>query len=106
MSYCGPRAIPHSWFLGGPFLWTPGDRDNALAWQEMDRQTCRDCGTRPEEWSPKQGGDRHAYVAEVRVCSGCVVRERGEVELNDPARKNQRGKKLVMRRSVPSTEGP
>lgn len=104
MAYCGPRGIPHSFFLGGPHGWTGDDRDKALAWQEMDRQTCRGCGTRPEEWDPKQGGDRKAYVAEVRVCPGCEVRERGEVALNDPATKSQRGKQLVMRR--PSPEDP
>lgn len=66
----------------------------------MDRQTCRGCGTRPDEWSPSQGGDRHAYKAEVRVCAGCEERERGEADLNDPARKAMRGKQLVMVRRV------
>jgi hypothetical protein len=70
-----------------------------LAWQELDRQTCRGCGTRPEEWNPEQGGDRKAYRAEVRVCPGCEVRERGEADLNDPSRKAQRGKQLVMLRN-------
>lgn len=101
MAYCGPLGIPDSHFLGGPALWTQDDRDKALAWQEMDRLTCRGCGTRPEEWNPNKGGDRNAYVAEVQVCPGCEVRERGETDLNDPGRKAMRGKRLVMRRADP-----
>jgi hypothetical protein len=100
MAYCAPIGMPHSQFLGGPPRWTPEDRDKALAWQELQRQTCSGCGTRADEWDPNKGGDRRAYVAEVRVCPGCAVRERGEADLNDPAKKAERGKKLWMRRNA------
>ncbi|MCZ2837135.1 hypothetical protein [Modestobacter sp. VKM Ac-2985] len=34
-----------------------------------DRATCS-CGTRHDEWDPKQGGDRDAYVADTTYCRG------------------------------------
>lgn len=102
MAICHQYGIPHSFYLGGPLLWTEDDRDKAAAYAELLRQTCNGCGTRAEEWNPEQGGDRRAYIAEVRVCPGCEVRERGEADLNDPARKGLRGKQLIMRRPTPA----
>jgi hypothetical protein len=67
MAYCGPRALPHSEFLA----WRRSDRDKALWWVIHERQRCQSCGTRPEEWNPKQGGDLHAYTAEAVHCRGC-----------------------------------
>jgi hypothetical protein len=101
MAYCGPRGIPHSVFLGGPPGWTPDDRDKALAWQEMQRQTCTSCGTRPEEWDPEDGGDRAAYLYEVVVCPGCEQAERTEAVMHGDHWKSQRGKKVRGRRRPP-----
>lgn len=100
MAYCGPARIPHSWFLGGEYRWTESDREKALAWQELDRQTCRRCGTRPDEWKD----NRYAYHTAIRVCSGCEVMERGETEFNDPALKKMRGKQLIMVQGPPNAE--
>lgn len=100
MAYLGPRGLPHSWFLGGPFRWTQADRDKALAWQEMHRQTCQRCGTRPDQWKE----DRRAFHTEVRVCPGCEVMERGQEEFEDPAIKNLRGKQLIMVQGAPRDE--
>lgn len=98
MDYCGPRGIPHSQFLGGPPVWTQDDRDKALAWAELDRQTCRGCGTRPAEWEPSKGGDRHAYEFLPDICPGCEQRERTEVVMRGPEWADQRGKTIKVRR--------
>ena len=105
MAYCGPRGIAHSVFLGSASGWTQQDRDKALAWQELQRQTCNGCGTRTEEWDPSQGGDLRAYSTEIRVCLGCEVLERGRTELEDPDSRGQRGRQIVMRRASPSPAG-
>jgi hypothetical protein len=73
MSYCGPRGIPHSHFLGGPPVWQPDDREKALWWEIHERQRCPHCGTRPDEWNEEAGGDRHAYHVDVHHCRGCEV---------------------------------
>jgi hypothetical protein len=103
MAYCGPRGIPHSVFLGGPAGWTQDDRDKALAWQELQRQTCHACGTRAEEWDPDQGGDRGAYTFEIAVCPGCEQAERTESAMATDEWKSQRGKKIRARRRATST---
>ncbi|HET7386845.1 MAG TPA: hypothetical protein VFJ19_09320 [Nocardioidaceae bacterium] len=76
MAYCGPRGIPHSHFLGGPAVWTDLDRDKALAWAALDRRTCRECGTRPEEWNPEQGGQVRPVDYAVVICPGCEAKQR------------------------------
>lgn len=54
-------------------LWSDEDQDKALAFEQEQARVCRGCGTRSEEWDPKQGGDRFAYVANHRYCPGCEV---------------------------------
>lgn len=98
MAYCGPRGIPHSVFLGGPAGWTPDDRDKALAWQELDRQTCRGCGTRTEEWNPEHGGHRQAYDFDVVVCPGCEKKQHADAVMNSDEWKGQRGAQVRGRR--------
>lgn len=34
---------------------------------------CEHCGTRLEEWDPKEGGSRHAYIPQIFTCPGCDV---------------------------------
>lgn len=67
MAVAAAYKIRHSEFL----TWDTDDRDKALWHHIREQQTCRSCGTRPDEWDPEQGGDRHAYVANVDVCRGC-----------------------------------
>jgi hypothetical protein len=98
MAYCGPRGLAHSQFLGGPARWTDEDREKALAWAELDRQTCNRCGTRDEEWDPARGGHRRAYTFEPDICPGCEPRERAEEQLNGPDWQSQRGRRLRSRR--------
>lgn len=64
----------HSEFLAAD----QADRDKAIWWHIRDMQTCRSCGTREEEWDPAQGGNRHAYGAEIYRCRGCEVRQMAE----------------------------
>jgi hypothetical protein len=59
--------VPHSTFLS----WSQADRDKAIWWEVRQGETCRNCGTRPAEWDPEQGGDRRAYVAKLETCRGC-----------------------------------
>ena len=97
MAYCGPRGIPDSFFLGGPYRWTDLDREKALAWAAHDRATCRGCGTRKAEWDEKQGGSRTAFKAAPDICPGCEQVERVQHELaNDQTWKHQRGKRAVL----------
>jgi hypothetical protein len=75
MQYCAPQGIPHSQFLA----WAAEDRDKALWWLIHDRQTCKQCGTRPDEWDPDLGGSKDAYRWRVEPkCPGCAVLEVGE----------------------------
>jgi hypothetical protein len=103
MAYCGPRGLPHSFFLGGPHRWTDADRDKALAWAAQERSRCGGCGTRKAEWDEKRGGDRKAYRAEADICPGCEQTERKQHQLtSDEAWKHQRGKRVVL---VPNGDG-
>jgi hypothetical protein len=93
MDYCGPRGIPHSVFLGravgpGQPQWTADDRDKALWWMLHEREKCPNCGTRPEEWDPAQGGDLHAYAWKPRHCRGCEVSAQGQDWLEKQRKNN------------------
>lgn len=72
MAYCGPKGIPLSVFLS----WPEADQEAALAWQAHENRRCSGCGTHPDDWSPKAGGDRHAYHPEHDSCPGCAALER------------------------------
>lgn len=72
LAYCVPLGIPHSVFLS----WDVDDQDKALAWRAEQSLRCS-CGTRPDEWDPKQGGSRVAYLAQTRQCLGCEELARG-----------------------------
>ncbi|WP_098894148.1 hypothetical protein [Streptomyces sp. t99] len=82
LELCDRWGIPHSAFLGaGDGTWSAADRAKALAYRELDRQTCPDCGTRGEEWDEEAGGDRFAYIGTTSRCPGCelVAHERDHV---------------------------
>ena len=40
-------------------------------WMVEQFLTCS-CGTRLEEWDPKKGGNRRAYIPEIFTCPGCA----------------------------------
>jgi hypothetical protein len=89
LDYCVPKGIPHSEFLA----WSQIDRDKAIAWVIREMKACPNCGTRGEEWDPKQGGHRRAYVAEIRGCEGCIVKLRAE---NSEELTQGRGRRVVL----------
>jgi hypothetical protein len=60
------------------------------------RQTCPQCGTRPDEWDPAQGGNRRAYLAEVEQCRGCQAIDQRSGSLTDEQR--GRGMQVVLKR--------
>lgn len=49
--------------------WLPTDAGLAVAWQQNQREACRSCGTRPDEWQ----ADRDAYVSDTHYCRGCEL---------------------------------
>lgn len=86
MEYCGPRGIPHSHFLGGPLAWTQDDRDKAVWWEIHRRESCPECGTRPDEWDPGKGGHDKAYVTELHRCWGCAEKAKAQDAIKDDKR--------------------
>ncbi|MFD4397199.1 hypothetical protein [Kitasatospora sp. NPDC058478] len=52
-----------------------------MAYAELQRLTCSQCGTRDEEWQPDQGGDCRAYEVSTTRCAGCAAIERRREEL-------------------------
>ncbi|MGR6922547.1 hypothetical protein ACU635_50550 [[Actinomadura] parvosata] len=77
LDVCAEYRIPHSVFLS----WSDEDRDKAIWHHIWRRQTCKSCGTRPDEWDESRGGHRYAYVAEPRRCRGCEVKEAAHASL-------------------------
>lgn len=96
MAYCAPRGLPHSEFL----RWDADDRDKALTWLMHDLERCPSCGTRPEDWDPEHGGDRHAYAWEPRACRGCEVKAQGDTHLEQHRAEYPRGTDIVLRRNT------
>lgn len=78
MAVCCDYKISHHEFL----RWPQVSRDKAIWWHIRQAQTCKQCGTREEEWDPEQGGDRYAYGVEIRRCRGCEVKQMGEDGVN------------------------
>lgn len=78
LAYCVPKGIPHSAFLA----WPVDDQDKALAWLAEQSLYCPRCHTREDEWDPKQGGDRTAYVAEPHRCPGCETLAQAQREMS------------------------
>lgn len=89
MAVCAAYGIPHSQFLA----WRQTDRDKSIWWEIRQRSTCPSCGTRAEEWDPRQGGSRDAYRADFRECAGCVEKERAS---DAPELKEQRGLSVIL----------
>jgi len=88
-------------------VWTQTDRDKAL-WYEIHKQkTCQSCGTHPDDWDPKKGGGRDAWVAVEHYCPGCqrleVARERAEKRA-EQGEKPLRGTSFVLERPKPRDE--
>lgn len=80
MEYCGPRALPHSQFLS----WPEDDQDKALAWMIDKQDTCRNCGSYPDEWVEQDENGRFFKVqpppmyARTHSCEGCATIEHAE----------------------------
>lgn len=87
LSYCAPRGIPHSVFLGrivgpGDPTWLEDDREKALWWMIHENERCPNCGTRHEEFDRAAGGDPHAYEWKLRHCRGCEILAQGTDSLD------------------------
>jgi hypothetical protein len=91
LSACDRFGIPHSFFLGGPHVWTEEDRDAAIAFDVVRSMRCPHCGTFADEWVDPRTGLTHGtppYVTKVVQCWGCSEREE---ELKDLRGKQERG---------------
>lgn len=95
-------GIPPSMFRGrvagpGEPLWLDLDRAEILAFQRLDRATCRQCGTRHDEWVDEHGKllDEPPYVALEHRCHGCTARDRLDSGRTDQARQD-RGLRSVL----------
>jgi len=91
MAYCAPIGLPHSQFLA----WARDDRDKAIVWTLRQSQACPQCGTRPDEWDPEQGGHDDAYVTELHQCWGCDTAAQTEKRNADKLKKPGVHVKLV-----------
>lgn len=80
LTYCGPRGIPLSVFLGrvvypGDPEWLPDDTLAAFDWLERDMRTCVGCGQDTAETVGPEHADK--WNAEVAGrCDACVARSR------------------------------
>jgi hypothetical protein len=89
LAVCAKYLKMHSEFLA----YSADDRDKAI-WQFIrERETCRNCGTRPDEWDESKDGRRNAYHGVIVQCQGCVVIERTE---EAPDMQTGRGKHVAM----------
>ena len=73
--------------------WSKDDRDKSIWEYVRDLQTCKSCGTRPDEWLPSKGGHRHAYVPVLDRCPGCEQTQTFEADLD----KSKQGKGSYIR---------
>lgn len=105
LALCEQFQISHSHFLGGPDEWTELDRAKAKAFRAYKNSRCPDCGTAPEEWVPKQGGHREAYIADVTFCPGCARIGEMRDSLDEAARKRGPHLHLRPRADVLAEEG-
>lgn len=98
MTICETYRISHSHYLGGPAVWTQQDRDKAIWHAKYKAERCGSCGTHPDEWDPKKGGDRQAYAAVETRCAGCAALEKQQ-ELYESRAKEERvrGVHIVLR---------
>jgi len=98
MSICETYRISHSHFLGGPMVWTDEDRDKAIWHAKYKAERCSSCGTHPDEWNPRKGGDRQAYGAVEERCAGCAALEQRQESLAAaPKEDRMRGVRVVLR---------
>lgn len=79
LALCHEWGIPHSEFLA----WDELDQDKALAYARFRHEACPGCGTRPDEWDPKRGGDAGAYEPAVHTCPGCNLRGGTERQIRE-----------------------
>ena len=88
MAYCGAAGIPHSWFLGGPYLWSDLDRAKALAWQAREAGRCSRCGTVSADWVDDDGRllADPPFDFYTEECKGCLCREEKVEGIPDEAK--------------------
>lgn len=75
LSYCGPRGIPLSVFLGrivypGEPLWLEGDALAAVDWDAYEHAKCPGCGQPRDECMAHEDA-APAYEVELLRCHSC-----------------------------------
>jgi metal-sulfur cluster biosynthetic enzyme len=77
-------------------LWSQDDQDKAIAWQQFQRLTCQNCGTRLEEWEE----DSVAYITSTVRCPGCeaiaVEQDNIEQQVKESAGSSTKGVRVVL----------
>lgn len=96
LALCRDLAIPYSRFRS----WTEVDQAIALAYEQVRRETCRNCGTRDDEWRETVDGvvrdiDPPPYEPELHSCAGCQTVAAMRDEETDP----EPGTTLVLKRT-------
>lgn len=95
VGYAAERGIPFKEFLA----WDEGDQEVALVWLAQKRGVHGGCGTHPDEWDPRRGGDPEAYHAAVLLCPGCQKIElaRSDLEKKKSAGEHVHGAYVALR---------
>ena len=75
-------GISHSHYLGGPARFTDEDRAKFDALAEWEAGLCDMCGTHADWWNPDHGGHRFAFIADLRRCPGCEVKDELQDQLD------------------------
>lgn len=106
MSYCGPRGIPYSIFMGRPVRdgdpqWTDEDIDLALEWSDYQAELCPGCGTHRADWRENPV----AFVAGITICPGCAELESLQAQASKMGDDAPRGRHFYLRRPMPGEVG-
>lgn len=78
MDVCRVYQRTYSEFLS----WDEDDRHKAVMHEMRRSERCPGCGTHPDEWDPRRGGDPRGWRSEVVTCDPCAVKAAGEKELD------------------------
>ena len=88
VEWCTEHGLPHSTLLG----WSDEDRAKLTAFLLERSARCQMCGSAEWEWEE----NRNAYVAQERVCMGCMLKDRaGDTQEHSPG-----GRIVLVPRSI------
>jgi hypothetical protein len=101
MAICGPAAIPHSFFLGGPWRWTDLDRAKQREWHKREQERCAGCGVHPELVDVERGGDPNALELSSTLCVTCEQLDRQRDQFQ---KQRLPGEHQIWRRRTPTSD--